>query len=63
MNIKIREPREKSKSRKVNTYVSLYLKRDALIEASERARVEVTASRAKLTGSQLGEAERILDVS
>jgi len=60
MRVKVEEPREKSKSRKVNSYVKARLVSAALAEASLRASQEITRLSMGLNGAQLAEAGRIL---
>ena len=60
MNIKVPEPREKSKSRKVNGYIKAELTRLTLHRAYLEADDEVKVRRGALTGGQIAEADRIL---
>ena len=60
MNIKVPEPFEKSKSRKVNKYVKLHLTLEALRKQEDFVRSELTMVSMHMTGGQLGEAQRIL---
>ena len=63
MNIKVEEPREKSKSRKVNRYVKAMLDQLALMDAYAISKIEVVTIRGTLTGGQLAEAERIINAT
>lgn len=51
---------QKSKSRKVNTFVRLRLETQALTEAVAVNKIECDVALADLTGTQRGEAERLL---
>ena len=51
----------RSKSRNVNAYVKAVLVRGALYAAEQEAKGDMQRAHAKLTGGQLGEANRMID--
>lgn len=60
MNVSVRVIPEKSKSRKVNAYVNAVLTEEALRKSREAMFDRLIIFRSKLTGTQLGEANRLL---